>query len=161
MLTSCITRLIFVLTRKLLPLSIMLVMMNLTACNEKATQQVETKAVDPTLCAFTQGDCIKNVAGVELRISLSPAHAPSEKPLILKLLTSEPIDNLQIRLEGRDMFMGIIPVNLNELNKTHYEGQMIYGSCSSGYMVWRGFIRFNRNGEEHAVIFDFLADNPH
>ncbi|MGR6502290.1 hypothetical protein [Shewanella sp. Koi 1] len=160
MLTSCITRLIFVLTRKLLPLTLMLVMMNLTACNEKTTQQIKTTPADLTLCVFTQGDCIKRIGDIELRISLTPAHAPSEKPLTLKLLTSDTIENLQIRLEGRDMFMGVIPVNFREVNKTTYEGQMIYGACSSGYMVWRGFISFSRNGVQQAVVFDFLADNP-
>ncbi|MCL1121116.1 hypothetical protein N7V09_12845 [Shewanella seohaensis] len=160
MLTSCITRLIFVLIRKLLPLSLMLVMMNLTACNEKTTQQIKTMPADPTLCAFTRGDCIKRIGDLELSISLTPAHAPSEKPLTLKLLSSDAIDNLQIRLEGRDMFMGVIPVNLREVNKTTYEGKMIYGACSSGYMVWRGFISFNRNGVQQAIVFDFLADNP-
>ncbi|MFB2644060.1 hypothetical protein ACE02D_17365 [Shewanella bicestrii] len=160
MLTSCITRLIFVLTRKLLPLTLMLVMMNLTACNENTTQQIKNTPADPTLCVFTQGDCIKRIGDIELRISLTPAHAPSEKPLTLKLLTSDTIENLQIRLEGRDMFMGLIPVNLREVNKTTYEGQMIYGACSSGYMVWRGFISFSRNGVQQAVVFDFLADNP-
>jgi len=149
-----------VLTRKLLPLALMLVMMNLTACNEKTTQQIKNTPADPTLCVFTQGDCIKRIGDIELRISLTPAHAPSEKPLTFKLLTSDTIENLQIRLEGRDMFMGVIPVNLREVNKTTYEGQMIYGACSSGYMVWRGFISFNRNGVQQAVIFDFLADNP-
>lgn len=148
------------LIRKFIPFSLMLVMLNLIACNEKSTQQIKTTTTDPTLCAFTQGDCIKRIGDIELHISLTPAHAPSEKPLTLKILSSEAIDNLQVRLEGRDMFMGVIPVNLREINKTTYEGQMIYGSCSSGYMVWRGFVRFSRNGVEQVVVFDFLADNP-
>ncbi|WP_249553682.1 hypothetical protein [Shewanella sp. 8A] len=161
MLTSCITRLIFVLNRKRLPLYIMLIALNLSACDKKAEQQVKIPPTDPTLCVFTQGDCIKKVGDIVLSISLSPDRAPSEKPLTLKLLSSNVLDNLQVRLEGRDMFMGIIPVNIRQLDKTTYEGQLIYGSCSSGYMVWRGFISFSRNGVEQAVIFDFLADNPY
>ncbi|MEE2029530.1 hypothetical protein DIKCMJMK_03422 [Shewanella oneidensis] len=139
---------------------IMLVTMNLTACNEKTEQQVKTPSADPSLCAFTQGDCLKVAGDVTLRISLSPGNAPSEKPLTLKLLSSDVVDNLQVRLEGRDMFMGVIPVNINQVDKTSYEGQLIYGSCSSGYMVWRGLISFTRNGSEQVVTFDFLADNP-
>lgn len=160
MLTSCIKRLIFVLNRNFSLFLIMLVTMNLTACNEKTEQQVKTPSADLSLCAFKQEDCLKMVGDVTLRISLSPDNAPSEKPLTLKLLSSDVLDNLQVRLEGRDMFMGVIPVNISQVDKTSYEGQLIYGSCSSGYMVWRGFISFTLNGSEQVVTFDFLADNP-
>jgi len=139
-----------VLNRKRLPLYIMLITLNLSACDKKAEQQVKIPPTDPTLCVFTQGDCIKKVGDIVLSISLSPDR-----------VSSDVLDNLQVRLEGRDMFMGIIPVNIRQLDKTTYEGQLIYGSCSSGYMVWRGFISFSRNGVEQAVIFDFLADNPY
>lgn len=145
--------------RQYLPLLIAILMLNLSACHENDKQIPEKKALEPSLCVFSRGDCIKNVAGIELKFTLSPSHAPSEKPLILKLLSSSVISDVQIRLEGRDMFMGVIPVNIRQLNKKAYEGQLIYGSCSSGYMVWRGFVRFTLNGEPKMVTFDFLADN--
>ncbi len=145
--------------RQFIPLFITALVLNLSACNEKAEQAAEKKVEDPSLCDFSRGECIKSVAGVELKFTLSPSHAPSEKPLTLKLLSSSAIRDVQIRLEGRDMFMGVIPVNIRELNEKAYEGQMIYGSCSSGYMVWRGFVSFTLNGEPKAVTFDFLADS--
>lgn len=145
--------------RQSLPLFIIALVVNLSACNEKVEQVAEKKVPDASLCDFLRGECIKNVAGTELKFTLSPSHAPSEKPLTLKLLSSSSITNVQIRLEGRDMFMGVIPVNVRQLNEKTYEGQMIYGSCSSGYMVWRGFVSFTLNGESKAVTFDFLADN--
>lgn len=147
------------LIRQSLPLLIAALVLNLSACNEKVEQVAEKKMLDASLCDFSRGECIKKVAGVELKFTLSPSHAPSEKPLTLKLLSSSAISDVQIRLEGRDMFMGVIPVNIRELNKNAYEGQMIYGSCSSGYMVWRGFVSFTFNGESKTVTFDFLADN--
>lgn len=148
------------LTRQHIQLCILFVMLNLTGCNENPDKQLENQPVDPTLCAFTQGECVKKVGDLILRVSLSPEHAPSEKPLKLKILSSDALDNVRVRVEGRDMFMGILPINIRQHNKTTYEGQLIYGSCSSRYMVWRGFISFSRNGVEQTVIFDFLADNP-
>ncbi|ABS08313.1 conserved hypothetical protein [Shewanella baltica OS185] len=159
MLTYCVIRLIFVLNRPNLYLFIALILINLTACTEDAKQVTHKSSSDPSLCQFSTGDCVKQVDDIKLAISLSPANAPSEKPLTLRLLASTPIKNVQIRLEGRDMFMGVIPVNVKQTDEMTYIGQMVYGSCSSGYMVWRGFVSFEVNGETKATVFDFLADN--
>ncbi|MCL1088849.1 hypothetical protein L2744_04345 [Shewanella profunda] len=138
---------------------VMAFLLNLTACEENVEQVEGKQRPDPSLCVFSQGECVKTVAEIELRFTMTPSHAPSEKPLILKLLSSSPISNVQMRLEGRDMFMGIIPVNVRQVDEMNYIGQMVYGSCSSGYMVWRGFVSFTLNGKPQTVIFDFLADN--
>ncbi|MFG7353388.1 hypothetical protein ACGMNB_20725 [Shewanella oncorhynchi] len=159
MLTYCIIRLIFVLTRLSPYLFIALFSFNLTACKEDAKQVTLKSSLDPSLCQFSRGDCVKRVGDVELTFRLSPGSAPSEKPLTLQLLSSMPISNVQIRLEGRDMFMGVIPVNVKQTDEMTYIGQMVYGSCSSGYMVWRGFVSFNLNGETKTAVFDFLADD--
>ncbi|MGL4613423.1 MAG: hypothetical protein ACRCVV_05880 [Shewanella sp.] len=133
----------------------LLLAFNLLGCKENAVKQ----GLDPTLCDFQQDECVKNSDTVKLRLALTPRHAPSEKPLTLKLLASSPITDVNIMLEGRDMFMGVIPVNVQQLDEKAYEGKLLYGSCSSGYMVWRGTIKFNHNGVTQRVQFDFLADN--
>lgn len=147
------------LVRQTLLLCIIGLIFNLCACNDSSEQITDKKKLDPSLCIFSQGECIKQVAGIELKITLSPVDAPSEKPLELKLLSSSAISDVRIRLEGRDMFMGVIPVNIHKLTEKAYEGRTIYGSCSSGHMVWRGFIDFTLNGQPKTVTFDFLADN--
>ncbi|CAM3966923.1 hypothetical protein SHAQ108633_05565 [Shewanella aquimarina] len=58
------------------------------------------------------------------------------------------------------MFMGVIPVILSETAKNTYKGTLIYGSCSSNYMVWRLIASFEIDGQSKAVMYDFLADNP-
>ncbi len=143
----------------LLLLSLMFVV-NLSACDKNAEIASKSIGNDPTLCEFSRGTCLKSVGGIHIQLSMEPDNAPSEKPIKLNILISEDVDTLSVRLEGRDMFMGLIPVNTHQLDKNHYQGQFIYGSCSSGYMVWRGFIHFNKNGEEYTAMFDFLADNP-
>lgn len=55
--------------------------------------------------------------------------------------------------------MGVIPVNMNKAGENIYKGELIYGSCSSDYMVWRAFVSFTQKGETKVAIFDFLADN--
>ncbi|MGL5393275.1 MAG: hypothetical protein ACRDA8_18160, partial [Shewanella sp.] len=147
MLTHCIIRLIFVQTQYHLKIFTLFIAFNLLGCKENAVKPPP----DPTLCAFQQGECVKNSGNVTLRLALTPPHAPSEKPITLKLLASAPITDVKIRLEGRDMFMGIIPVNMQQLDEMTYEGKLLYGSCSSGYMVWRGVIDFTQQGQTHTV----------
>lgn len=114
---------------------------------------------DTSLCDFSQTSCNKQVAGIDLSLLITPFNTPSEKPLTIELASSEAINDVSMRIEGRDMFMGLIPVKLSKLNEKQYNGQLIFGSCSSNYMVWRAFVNFTKNGEPQVAIFDFLADS--
>jgi hypothetical protein len=116
-------------------------------------------SVDLTLCQFSQGQCQIEVADLKLALELTPSHAPSETPLTVKLTSSEAITDVKLRLEGRDMFMGVIPVKLQGVSSTEYQGDFIYGSCSSHYMVWRLFISVRHRGSTKTGYIDFLADN--
>ncbi|PTA50288.1 hypothetical protein C9I43_07120 [Shewanella morhuae] len=142
-----------------LNLLLFLLTFSLTACNKEAKQSPLKSSRDASLCQFSAGDCIKKVGDTQLKFNLSPVSAPSEKPLTLTLSSTLPITNVNLRLEGRDMFMGIIPVKMQQSDDTTYIGNFVYGSCSSGYMVWRGFVSFSLNGQDHTVIVDFLADD--
>jgi hypothetical protein len=116
-------------------------------------------SVDLTLCQFTQGQCQLDLAGLKLAVELTPSHAPSETPLSVKLTSSDAISEVKLRLEGRDMFMGMIPVKVQGVSSTEYQGDFIYGSCSSHYMVWRLFISVYHQGSTKSGYIDFLADN--
>ncbi|MCL1137314.1 hypothetical protein [Shewanella pneumatophori] len=132
----------------------------LQGCEPNNPQFTAQKPIDTSLCSFKTDVCAKTVADVDIQLSLNPWQAPSEKPLTLTLNTSKPVENLKVKLQGRDMFMGIIPVNLTQTDKTNYQGELVYGSCSSGYMVWSAVVSFTSGGEEVFTTFDFLADNP-
>jgi len=130
-----------------------------TSCSEDAPDAVPKTTKDSSLCDFSVGKCTQSVAGVTFDLLITPYNTPSEKPLTLELISSVPVNNLVIRVEGRDMFMGVIPVNLTKVDENLYNGQLIYGSCSSNYMVWRVFVTFTKEGVQHTAMFDFLADN--
>ncbi|ABV36819.1 conserved hypothetical protein [Shewanella sediminis HAW-EB3] len=130
-----------------------------SSCSHDAPKDVSKTTKDSSLCDFNAGKCTQSVAGVGFDLLITPYNSPSERPLTLELISSEPVNNLAMRVEGRDMFMGVIPVNLTKVDENLYNGQLIYGSCSSNYMVWRAFVTFNKEGSQHIVMFDFLADN--
>ncbi|MCG9696680.1 hypothetical protein [Shewanella sp. Isolate11] len=131
--------------------------------NQKVTSKLESQSqfeIDDSLCQFKQSECKQTIADLLISLTISPENTPSEKPLQIDLDFSKPVENLSGRIEGRDMFMGIIPVNLSQTSENHYQATTVYGSCSSNYMVWRLLVSFIYQGQPRTVIFDFLADNP-
>ncbi|MCL1065694.1 hypothetical protein L2735_02585 [Shewanella olleyana] len=133
---------------------------NLVGCDSQPENlNRQSRIVDKTLCQFSQGKCEQNVHGMEISLLINPVFTPSEKPLDIALNFSKPVKNVQVRIEGRDMFMGIIPVKLSTTDYKAYTGNAIYGSCSSDYMVWRTMISFTQDDATKTVWFDFLADN--
>ncbi|WP_345315624.1 hypothetical protein [Ferrimonas gelatinilytica] len=82
-------------------------------------------------------------------------HAPSEQSLALTLTSPDGWQVRGARIEGRDMFMGVIPVRFD----TQGRATVMYGSCSSDYMVWRLWVTLeNAEGEERIRFFDWRAD---
>jgi hypothetical protein len=151
---------------KMLGAMFMLVLLIIPGCSGpelEAEQQITSVespfSTDKTLCQFNQTPCIQAVNGLSVSLMISPENTPSEKPLAVQLDLSEPVQELSVRLEGRDMFMGVIPIKLSQIAKTRYQGNLLYGSCSSNYMVWRMFISFTLRGKQQTVMFDFLADS--
>ncbi|MCE9678452.1 hypothetical protein LZP69_04465 [Shewanella sp. AS1] len=139
----------------------------LTGCSDQKEAQ-KSEAVqqtslafqtDDSLCKFSQGACAQQLNNLQIELTIFPETAPSEKPLQVNFTFSQPVENLKVRVEGRDMFMGIIPLNLTQTDKNHYQSTLIYGSCSSNYMVWRMFVSFTLDGKSQTALFDFLADN--
>ncbi|SHG87287.1 hypothetical protein [Ferrimonas marina] len=119
---------------------------------EKAEHQPNGKAATG-LCDFYQGPCPGSADG---SLVMTPAHAPSERPLSLSLNLPDGEQVQSARIEGRDMFMGVIPVRFDDSG----EAEVIYGSCASGYMVWRLWVTSeDKDGTEITRYFDWLADS--
>ena len=131
----------------------------ITGCSDPEQKNSQAFVIDETLCQFKMGSCVREHEGIRLKLSITPHNTPSEKPLDLSLTTSSPVQNLTMRVEGRDMFMGVIPVNLSQVNEKLYKGTLLYGSCSSGYMVWSAIVSYQEGDKTRAVVFDFLADS--
>ncbi|MGI2169994.1 hypothetical protein ACROAE_07320 [Shewanella sp. MF05960] len=134
--------------------------MFLVACDNKKNTDQTSFAEDLTLCQFSTGECSKNVADISVGLMIDPVHTPSEKPINITLKSTQAITNISMRIEGRDMFMGVIPVSLSSVTDNEAHGTLIFGSCSSNYMVWRAFVMFDYQNQQRTLIYDFLADNP-
>ncbi|MCL2914924.1 hypothetical protein L2725_14240 [Shewanella corallii] len=135
-----------------------LLMGSILGCEQAKVQVSPRGEVDKTLCDFGAGYCNAESGEININLILMPDFAPSERPIDVKITTNVPVSDVTMKLEGRDMFMGVIPVNIQPADDGSFSGQMIFGSCSSGYMVWRATVGFVHQGEQKYVWFDFLAD---
>ena len=133
---------------------------NLVGCDSQPPIEVsKSEVVDQTLCQFAKEVCEQSVNNQTVSLMINPVFTPSEKPLDIQLTFSVPVSDVQIRIEGRDMFMGVIPVRLETDDQKSFKGTAIYGSCSSNYMVWRTIVSYKQDGVSKSTWFDFLADN--
>ena len=147
----------------------------LVGCKKVDDEETNSLLIDASLCQFTQGECKQNINGVTISLLLNPTHTPSEKPIKANVSFSEAVSDVSMNLEGRDMFMGVIPVKLSQMEKNQYQGTVMFGACSSGYMVWQvtvdfDIVNFESESESDAdgkhqkktakqqAVFYFLAD---
>ncbi|WP_434931871.1 hypothetical protein ACRWQM_08620 [Shewanella sp. HL-SH5] len=133
----------------------------LIACDSNKVEVESSFKADTSLCDFYTGSCNQKVDNVEVQLTFKQPNAPSESPIDLSIQFSTPVTDVKMTVEGRDMFMGIIPVFLQKTNSQSFDAQLIYGSCSSNYMVWRANVSFEHEGISRSVWFDFLADAQH
>lgn len=135
----------------------------LIACEPADKIEQQKYGQDDSLCQFQIKPCEQVVNGNLVSMQFDKKHAPSEKPIEISLAFSETVSDVNVVVEGRDMYMGVIPVILTPIANMDYKvynGNLIYGSCASGYMVWRANISFAQEGKTYRVWFDFLADAP-
>lgn len=135
----------------------------LLGCHKDTPHQNSTDiaaAQSAQLCNFYSGNCIKNSNNMAISLRISPYNTPSKTPLTVLIETEKPVTELTAKVEGRDMSMGVIPIVLSQIDKSNYSGQLIFGSCSSDFMVWRLHVNYRYQDRSYSEYFDFLADAP-
>ncbi|MCL1142553.1 hypothetical protein [Shewanella gaetbuli] len=138
--------------------NLLILLLLLTACDNQQAESDLLTIQDPSLCNFHASPCKQSVANVTVELDLDDPFATSEENINITMKFSQDVENVQMTVAGRDMFMGVIPVALKQQGRT-LTGQLIYGSCSSNYMVWRATVTFDYQDVARQVWFDFLADS--
>ncbi|WP_213994973.1 hypothetical protein [Arsukibacterium sp.] len=78
-----------------------------------------------------------------LLLSLSPADAPVETPLLVKLVSQQPIVSISAELSGVSMYMGLIPLRFHKLSTPtrggaeQWQAEFLLGACSDPAMLWQ------------------------
>ncbi|WP_232771217.1 hypothetical protein [Colwellia sp. 75C3] len=72
--------------------------------------------------------------------------------------TKQSITNVSAYLEGKDMFMGKVPLFFEQgANEGTYIAQSLLASCSEDQMVWRLWVTIERGEKTKTFFVDFTS----
>ena len=81
----------------------------------------------------------------------------TEVPFSIRLSSSTigSINNISGFLEGKDMFMGKVPVFFElDSNGEYFVAETLLGSCSEEKMIWRLWLTINGRQEQQNLDFE-------
>ncbi|TRX56955.1 hypothetical protein [Thalassomonas sp. M1454] len=118
------------------------------------------------LCDFQQSECTKVSADLEIKLSTEPkvVKAESEIDFELQIKSLKPVKITSAWLEGKDMFMGKIPLffNPSDISATNLPitvtAQTMIGACTEDTMVWIMNIALEIEGEARLIQFYFESE---
>lgn len=108
-------------------------------------------------CLSGQTQCYFDSEFGQFSILFNVERALAERPfnVIVQLDTPQNI-NISGHIEGRDMYMGKIPLIFDSKKEMSYKAKVQFGSCGREKMIWRmWFILKNDNGDMKRFYTDF------
>ncbi|MCX4042439.1 hypothetical protein OR606_19805 [Aeromonas hydrophila] len=88
------------------------------------------------ICDLSHTSCDTRLGDKPLTVRVASLPVQAERDFVIQLQGGDPVVTpVKAWLEGRDMFMGTIPVNF-EATEQGWQGTTLVGSCTSPLMVW-------------------------
>ncbi|OSP50565.1 hypothetical protein B7G55_10770 [Aeromonas hydrophila] len=88
------------------------------------------------ICDLSHSLCPLQAGNKPLTARIASLPVQAERDFVIQLQGGDPaVTPVKAWLEGRDMFMGTIPVNF-EATEQGWQGTTLVGSCTSPLMVW-------------------------
>ena len=126
-------------SRKIVHLTIVLaILLSLMAYRTwfSGPQTALSEEENDQICDLSHSPCGDLIGSKPLTVSVEGAPVQAEHDFVLRLQGGDTaINPLKAWLEGKDMFMGRIPVQF-EANEGGWQGKAQVGSCTSATMVW-------------------------
>lgn len=140
----------------------------LSACKPVSEQEVENAGSNATpTCIASQSLCEITINKSKYNLKFSQVNlmdkVKTELPFAIELSpaatdSSDSITKVTGTLEGKDMFMGKIPVFFEKNSQSNqYLAQSLLASCSEDEMVWRLALSVEINGENETAVVDFTS----
>lgn len=107
-----------------------------------------------SFCHLTDGACELTLTEGVMTVSLAGPLQP-EEPLDITVNLPAELAIKQARIEGVNMYMGVIPVLLTEQNDGVWSGWFMLGSCSEPQMQWQLLIQLD--GYAAPVVVEFTT----
>jgi len=139
----------------------LLILACLCACSPQSNNNsIYVKPV----CISSQSECIKNTPWGEVSIRFNVDEIVSETSFKVVLEVGNAKQNLHITgyLEGKDMYMGKIPLFF-ESRQQMYSSNVLIGSCAEPKMIWRMWLTITEEKQDKihqakAVETQFFID---
>ncbi len=126
--------------------------------------------METPLCDFEKSVCINTELSSDLVLTATPALITAETEIEFELtLKLKPNQNIQIKsawLEGKNMFMGKIPLFFSKTktpivspleNQVTYRANTLIGACTEEQMIWQMTIVWEEDGQEKLTFFELVS----
>ncbi|MFB2864786.1 hypothetical protein [Aeromonas sp. MdU4] len=125
--------------RKVLHLALVLVVLLVLVAYRtwfSAASTTKSVQIKDQICDLSHNSCSLQIDGKPLTVLIPQLPVRAEHDFVLRLEGGDPaITPVKAWLEGRDMFMGTIPVSFEQI-AGGWQGSTLVGSCTSSMMVW-------------------------
>ncbi len=90
-----------------------------------------------------------------VQLLILPAKLPHNEPLKVSLKTHSSVQSATLQFIGRDMYMGIMPVDLQPLNDRNFQTTTRISYCTiDTEMHWLAEIRLTTNAGTYQITFE-------
>lgn len=109
-------------------------------------------------CDLARGSCVAGNDHMAVSLELSPHDVRSLEPLNFSVkLEGTEASAMKIRLEGRDMYMGLNEIGLQPATSGLWQGRGELAVCTTGRMVWRATVLAMTPTGPLSARFEFSA----
>ncbi|GGO87501.1 hypothetical protein GCM10011348_40840 [Marinobacterium nitratireducens] len=111
-------------------------------------------------CDLGLGPCRVELGAHSLELELAPRQVRALEPLEFRVRTTGmDTQAVSIRLEGKEMYMGINEVQLQPVTSDPglWRGTGELAICSTGEMVWQARVQVTGQSDSLDVLFEFSA----
>ena len=116
------------------PLILATITLFLFACGQNNKNDIPH--IEPQ-CLASQSQCVVNTAIGDIEVLFDKTKVLTEVPFTITLNNKGKVKLVSAKgyLEGKDMFMGQVPVFFQQA-KSVFEAETLLGSCSEEQMIW-------------------------
>jgi hypothetical protein len=111
----------------------------------------------PMACDVGKTSCAADTALGRIELDLAPRPLPVMQPLVAVVNASEPLDEVRLDLNGRDMDMGPNQTRLISQGPLRWQGSATIPVCLSGRMRWEATLKVRRGNRQESLRFGFDA----
>ena len=112
-------------------------------------------------CDFSEDQCVRNIGDTVYRLTGTPSVFKVETPMTFTLQSTalSALSSVEGHLEGRDMYMGKIPLFFTYQNGK-FVAQTMVGACTESSMIWTMHLAIEQpNGSVEQLTFDLQSVN--